>query len=206
MNEAMKSIKSLLIRTGKAAIQLRSIPDKQLRPVLLKLADAVEENSAAILKANQKDLAAQDPGNIGTILRTCDAVGVSGLILLANSADPYDPSAVRASMGAIFTQRLVRATWNDFVAWKKAHAVPLVGTSGGAAQDYQRVAFPAPMVLLMGSEREGLSPTQQAACDLLVRIPMVGHSDSLNLAIATAVVLYEAFDQKRSAISAQHSA
>ena len=141
--------------------------------------------------------AAQDPGNIGTILRTCDAVGIAGLILLSNSADPYEPSAVRASMGAVFTQRLVRATWEEFANWKQQHHVPLVGTSGGAAQDYRAVAYPAPLVLLMGSEREGLSPAQQAACDLLVRIPMVGRSDSLNLAVATAIVLYEVFNQRR---------
>ena len=141
--------------------------------------------------------AAQDPGNIGTILRTCDAVGIAGLILLANSADPYEPSAVRASMGAVFIQRLVRATWEEFATWKRRLHVPVVGTSGGAAQDYQKVTYPAPLVLLMGSEREGLSPAQQATCDLLVRIPMVGRSDSLNLAIATAVVVYEVFNQRR---------
>lgn len=152
--------------------------------------------------------AAQDPGNIGTILRTCDAVGIAGLILLANSADPYEPSAVRASMGAVFSQRLVRATWEQFATWKQQHHVPLVGTSGGATQDYQQVAYPTPLVLLMGSEREGLSPSQQAACDLLVRIPMVGRSDSLNLAVATAVVLYEVYNQRRarSLTSAQQPA
>jgi TrmH family RNA methyltransferase len=140
----------------------------------------------------------QDPGNIGTILRTCDAVGIAGLILLANSADPFEPSAVRASMGAVFTQRLVRATWEEFATWKKQHHIPVVGTSGGAAQDYQNAGYPSPLVLLMGSEREGLSATQQAACDLLVRIPMVGRSDSLNLAVATAVELYEVFNQRRA--------
>ncbi len=141
--------------------------------------------------------AAQDPGNIGTILRTSDAVGGSGLILLGHSADPYDPSAVRASMGAIFSQRLVRAAWEQFAAWKREQSIALAGTSGGAARDYQAVTYPSPLVLLMGSEREGLSPEQQAACDLLVRIPMVGRSDSLNLAVATAVVLYELFNQRR---------
>lgn len=137
--------------------------------------------------------AAQDPGNIGTILRTSDAVGGAGLILLGHAADPYDPAAVRASMGALFAQRIVRADWKGFADWKLRHGVTVVGTSDKAEQDYRAAAYASPLVLLMGSEREGLSPAQQAACDRMVRIPMVGRSDSLNLAVATALVLYEAF-------------
>lgn len=141
--------------------------------------------------------AAQDPGNIGTILRTSDAVGGAGLILLGHAADPYDPSAVRASMGALFSQRLVRASWDEFIAWKRAQHVTLVGTSDRAERDYTDVTYTSPLVLLMGSEQKGLSREQQAACDLIVKIPMVGRSDSLNLAVATAVVLYEIFNQHR---------
>jgi RNA methyltransferase, TrmH family len=140
--------------------------------------------------------AAQDPGNIGAILRTSDAVGGAGLILLGNAADPYDPAAVRASMGALFAQRVVRADWGTFVAWKRQHAVTVVGTSDKAVQEYRAAAYPSPLVLLMGSEREGLSPARQAVCDHMVRIPMVGRSDSLNLAVATAIVLYEVFYQQ----------
>ena len=139
--------------------------------------------------------AAQDPGNIGAILRTSDAVGGAGLILLGNAADPYDPAAVRASMGALFAQRVVRADWDTFVAWKQQHGVAVIGTSDKAEQDYRGASYPTPLVLLMGSEREGLSPAQQAVCDRMVRIPMVGRSDSLNLAVATAIVLYELFHQ-----------
>ena len=98
-------------------------------------------------------------------------------------------------MGAVFTQRLVRATWEEFTSWKQQHHIPIVGTSGGAAQDYQQVAYPAPLVLLMGSEREGLSPAQQAACDLLVRIPMAGFIPSYNLQIAVGVVATERLRQ-----------
>ena len=137
--------------------------------------------------------AAQDPGNIGTILRTSDAVGGAGLILLGHAADPYDPAAVRASMGALFAQRIVRADWESFAAWKLRHAVTVMGTSDKAEQDYRGAVYSPPLVLLMGSEREGLSLAQQAVCDRMVRIPMVGRSDSLNLAVATALVLYEAF-------------
>jgi len=139
--------------------------------------------------------AAQDPGNIGTILRTGDAVGNTGLILLGNCADPYDPVALRASMGAIFSQRLVKTTFAEFARWKQEHHYTVIGTSGAACSDYRQVSYHPPLILLMGSERQGLSSEQQAVCDLMVKIPMVGRSDSLNLAVATGIVLYEIFYQ-----------
>ena len=135
----------------------------------------------------------QDPGNIGTILRTADATGCAGIILLGHTADPYDPSALRASMGAVFSQRLVRAGFDDLLAWKRATGCALVGTSDRGQDEYRAAAYRFPLVLLMGSEREGLSAEQQAACDLVVRIPMAGRSDSLNLAVATGVMLYELY-------------
>ncbi len=143
--------------------------------------------------------AVQDPGNLGTILRTSDAVGAAGVILVGPTTDPYDPAAVRASMGAIFTQRLIRASWAEFAAWKQIVDITLIGASDKATADYQAVTYRPPLVLLMGSERQGLSAEQQALCDLMVRIPMVGRSDSLNLAVATGVALYEIFNQQRAA-------
>jgi RNA methyltransferase, TrmH family len=142
--------------------------------------------------------AAQDPGNIGTIMRTGDAVGSAGLILLGNCADPYDPAALRASMGAVFSQRLVKASFTEFATWKQRHRYPVTGTSGAAAHDYRQVSYPHPVILLMGSERQGLSGEQQAICDLMVKIPMAGRSDSLNLAVATGIVLYEIYYQAQS--------
>jgi RNA methyltransferase, TrmH family len=141
--------------------------------------------------------AVADPGNLGTILRTHDAVGGQGVILLDQSTDPYDPSAVRASMGALFTQRLVRASFAEFADWKQRVEVALVGTSGAAEQDYHTYQYPVGLVLLMGSERQGLQAHHLAVCDALVSIPMYGKSDSLNLAVATAVVLYEILNQRR---------
>jgi TrmH family RNA methyltransferase len=141
----------------------------------------------------------QYPGNLGTILRTCDAVGAAGVILLGNTTDPYDPMAVRASLGAIFSQRLARASFAEFADWKRRYGAALVGTSPSAKLDYQAVAYQPPLVLLMGSEPRGLSPEQQALCDIVVTIPMVGCNDSLNLAVATGVVLYEIFNQQRVA-------
>jgi len=138
-----------------------------------------------------------DPGNLGTIMRTNDAVGGKGVILLDQSTDPYDPTALRASMGAVFSQKLVRASFEEFLSWKQANDVPLIGATGEGNFDYQAFAYPESLVILMGSERQGLLEHHKKACDALVRIPMVGRSDSLNLAVATAVILYEIFNQQR---------
>jgi TrmH family RNA methyltransferase len=140
----------------------------------------------------------QDPGNIGTILRTADATGAAGVILLDHSADPYDPSALRASMGAIFTMPLVKARFSELAAWKRAHGYMLVGTSDRGAVEYRQADYQFPLVLLMGSEREGLAAEQMAACDRMVRIPMAGRNDSLNLAVATGVMLYELYARQHS--------
>jgi TrmH family RNA methyltransferase len=144
----------------------------------------------------------QDPGNIGTILRTVDAVGASGMVILddpANnqySADPYHPSSVRASMGTIFWHPIVKATFSEFLRWVNSHGYKLVGTSAHATLDYHQVDhFNRPLVLLMGSERQGLSSSQSAACDLILKIPMQGRVTSLNLAIATGVMLYAISDK-----------
>ncbi len=139
-----------------------------------------------------------DPGNLGTILRTHDAVGGVGVILLDQSTDPYDPSSVRASMGALFAQQLVKCSLAEFTEWKAQTGVALIGTSGAAEQDYHAYRYPSPLVVLMGSERQGLLPEHLALCDEVVSIPMrAGGSDSLNLAVAAAVVLYEIHNQRR---------
>ncbi|MGH2504311.1 MAG: TrmH family RNA methyltransferase, partial [Ktedonobacterales bacterium] len=148
---------------------------------------------------------AQDPGNLGSILRTSDAVGAEGVILLGPSTDPHDPTAVRASMGAIFTQRLVRASFAEFVRWASVHGCAVVGAAGDATADYHVYRYPAPLALLMGSEQHGLTAEQQAACDHVVSIPMLGGSYSLNLAVATSIILYEAFNQQRARSLARSS-
>ncbi len=142
--------------------------------------------------------AVQDPGNLGTILRTSDAAGGAGVILLDHATDPYDPTAVRASMGAIFSQKLVKSDLATFAAWKAANQHPVVGTSGAAELDYHQAAYPQPCILLMGSERQGLTADHLRLCDMIVKIPMIGRSDSLNLAVATGIVVYEIFNQRRS--------
>ncbi len=142
----------------------------------------------------------RDPGNLGTIMRTADSVGARGIILLGHSTDPYDPAAVKASMGAIFSLALASASWEDFSTWQKQQKAQLVGTSDHGATDYQQIQYKRPMILLMGSERHGLPDEMMAACDHLARIPMAGRSDSLNLAVATAVMLYEIYNQSRNAV------
>jgi len=144
----------------------------------------------------------QDPGNIGTILRTIDAVSANGLLLLddpANnqySSDAYHPSSVRASMGAIFWYPIVSATFSEFVRWEKAQGFTIYGTSAHATQDYRQVeCFKQPLILLMGSEREGLHPYQSAVCDVMLKIPMRGRVTSLNLAVATGVMLFSISDK-----------
>jgi TrmH family RNA methyltransferase len=133
----------------------------------------------------------RDPGNIGTILRTGDAVGAGGLILLDDSADPYSVEAVRASMGAIFTQAVAQARWPDFVGWLRGGPGQLVGTSLNATHDYLDARYEAPCFILIGNEQQGLPEEYEAECDLLVKIPMAGRADSLNAAMAAAVMAYQ---------------
>jgi len=135
--------------------------------------------------------ALRDPGNIGTILRTGDAVGAGGLILIDDSADPYSVEAVRASMGAIFTQEVAAARWPEFLAWLRGGNGQLVGTSLKAAHDYLEAEYRQPCFLLIGNEQQGLPAEYEAECDLLVKIPMAGRADSLNAAIATAVMAFQ---------------
>jgi TrmH family RNA methyltransferase len=137
----------------------------------------------------------QDPGNLGSALRSLDGAGGSGLILLDDSTDAYHPTAVRASMGSIFTQKLVKTDTQSLAEWKQRHQTTIVGTWCGDAQPYRSYNYPDALILMMGSEQKGLQPEHLALCDALVHIPMNGYVDSLNLACATSVVLFEIYDQ-----------
>jgi len=153
------------------------------------------ETSLERIDRRQADLwivaqALRDPGNVGTILRTGDAVGAGGLILVDDSADPYSVEAVRASMGAIFTQAVAAARWPEFIAWLHAGEGQLVGTSLKATQDYLEAEYRRPCFLLIGNEQQGLPADYEAECDQLVKIPMAGRADSLNAAMATAVMAF----------------
>lgn len=141
--------------------------------------------------------ALRDPGNLGTILRTGDAVGAGGLILVDECVDPFSTEAVRASMGALFTQKIAAAPWPDFLRWLRAGDGQLIGTSLRSDLDYQAPNYARPAFLLVGNEAQGLPAEYEAECDLLVKMPMKGKADSLNAAVATAVMAYEVINQWR---------
>ena len=138
----------------------------------------------------------RDPGNLGTILRTGDAVGAGGLILVDDCVDPFSVEAVRASMGALFTQAIARASWAEFLAWLRAGPGQLVALSLRTDIDYRAATYEAPTFLLVGNEARGLPAEYEDACDLRVKLPMRGRADSLNAAIATAVMAYQVLAQR----------
>jgi TrmH family RNA methyltransferase len=141
--------------------------------------------------------AMRDPGNLGTMLRTGDAVGAGGLILIDDCTDPFSVESVRASMGAIFTQKVVQCRWDNFLPWLRAGKGQLVGTSLQTSVDYQAAAYTAPCFILTGNEAQGLPDDYESQCDLRVKMPMYGKADSLNAAVATAVMAYEVLNQFR---------
>jgi RNA methyltransferase, TrmH family len=135
----------------------------------------------------------RDPGNLGTIIRTADAAGASGVILVGESTDPFSMETVRATMGSVFAVPLVKASAADFLGWKKGAGVSVVATHLAGAVDYRTIDYrKKPVVLLMGNEQSGLPEELAREADALARIPQVGLADSLNLAIATGVMLFEA--------------
>ena len=150
---------------------------------------ALDRSTAKIWLVAQ---ALRDPGNLGTMLRTGDAVGAGGLILIDDCADPFSVEAVRASMGAVFTQAIAQATWDEFLPWLRGGAGQLVAASLRDAVDYRSAAYAAPCFLLVGNESRGLPEDYELACDLRVTMPMRGRADSLNAAVAAAVLAYEA--------------
>ena len=135
--------------------------------------------------------ALRDPGNLGTMLRTGDAVGAGGLILIDDCADPFSVEAVRASMGAVFTQSIALAPWDQFITWLRAGQGQLVAASLRDAQPYRGAPYQAPCFIMVGNESRGLPETYEDACDLRVTMPMKGRADSLNAAVAGAVLAYE---------------
>jgi RNA methyltransferase, TrmH family len=142
-----------------------------------------------------------NPGNLGTIVRTASASGAAGVILIGASADPYDPAAVKASMGALFTVPVASvATAQEFLDWAHGHGIPVVATSGRARLSCWDADLVPPLALLLGSEGTGLPDDLLAAADLRVAIPMTGTAESLNLAVAAGILLFEV--RRRTGLSA----
>lgn len=135
----------------------------------------------------------RSPGNLGSLIRTSEAIGGAGFILVGDRADPYDPGTVRGSMGAIFAQKLVRTDHCSLRHWLRRHRCTVVGASPDGRADLHRFDYPRPTILLLGDERKGMSERQRDLCTHLVRIPMVGEADSLNLAVAGGLLLYEVY-------------
>ena len=141
----------------------------------------------------------QHPGNLGTIIRTVDAIGGDGVLLSGRSTDPYNPVAVRGTLGSIFTQRLVSADRAELAKWSKSSGCMVVGASPDGNFDYREADYASrPVLLLLGNERRGLAADQLALCDTVVRIPMGGYVESLNLAVAAALILYEVLRQNEA--------
>ena len=134
----------------------------------------------------------RDPGNLGTVIRTADAVGAKGVILVGETTDPFSVETVRATMGSVFAVPVARAGVEAFLAWRKGVQATVVGTHLKGSVDYRTVDYAkGPVVLVMGNEQQGLPDELAASCDALIRIPQAGRADSLNLAVATGVALYE---------------
>lgn len=133
----------------------------------------------------------RSPGNFGTILRTAEATGVSGIICVGPLCDPFHPAVVRASMGGIFHLPLIRTTYEDLANWIQQHRVNLIGLSPEAKVNWTELPVAGPVGLVIGEERLGLSEEMRTLCNTMVRLPMTGRADSLNVGVATGVMLYE---------------
>ena len=138
----------------------------------------------------------QDPGNVGTILRTLDAVGADALLLLDGGVELYHPTVVRSSMGTIFWKPVVQASFDEFVTWAHQGKYQLIGTSARGEVDYQTLVPKHPWILTLGNEQKGLAAAQTSACDVVVSLPMKGRVSSLNLAVAAGILLYQYCEKK----------
>ena len=213
---ALELVRGLRVEHGAASVPcyavtrqvFESIADKDNPQGIMAVARPTHYDLGALTRSNfpwgVALVSPQDPGNLGAILRSIDAVGASGLLLLDCSLDPYHPSAVRASMGALFWYPLVQASFAEFTSWVKERGYTVYGTSAHAPTDYRQVPpsdlpdrqsrsahpYTKPMILLLGSERQGLTEEQASICHHILRMPMRGRVTSLNLAVAAGVMLY----------------
>lgn len=192
--------KDLLARAGRLDLRLQPVSAH----IMESLAD--KENPQGILavarqrKPSFEDVKScvwlvslvspQDPGNLGTILRTMDAVKADALFLLDGGVELYHPTVVRASMGTLFWLPVVQSSFDEFVQWARGKGVQLIGSSARADVDYHTLVPQSPWALVLGSEQKGLTAEQTAACDVTVSLPMRGRASSLNLAVAAGVLLY----------------
>ena len=143
------------------------------------------------------------PGNLGTLMRSAAAFGASGIMVFGpqrDRTDPFDPQAVRASMGGVFSLRIVQTSHREFRNWNRRYDLTTLGACPGASTDVRGVSLRRPVVLMLGNERDGLSEAQRISCDRFVRIPISAGTDSLNVAMAGTALLYEASSQRNRAV------
>ena len=133
----------------------------------------------------------RDPGNLGTIIRSADAVKAEGVLLIGQTCDAWSPEAVRATMGSFARVKLARAAVPDLLKWQHGWKGRIIGTHLNTEVDYRKANYALPLLIVMGSEQSGLSPEVAKLCDTLVKIPMPGGAESLNLAVSTGIMLYE---------------
>ncbi len=144
----------------------------------------------------------RSPGNLGTLMRTSAATGAAGFILLGDAIDPFDPAVVRATMGALFKQVIVRSTVDQLRHWARVNKIAVIGASPDGTEDYRDVQYTRPALLIIGGERKGLTDEQRGLCNRIVRIPMAEGTDSLNVAVAGSLLMYEVFRSSPSTESA----
>jgi len=167
---------------------LAIVRQKQTRIDELKLSDAP---GAQPIRWAAALVSPQDPGNVGTILRTLDAVGADALFLLDGGVELYHPTVIRSSMGTIFWKPVIQTSFDEFVTWARNGKYQLIGTSARGDVGYQTLIPETPWILVLGNEQKGLSTAQTNACDVAVSLPMKGRVSSLNLAVAAGVLLYQ---------------
>lgn len=141
--------------------------------------------------------AIEKPGNLGTILRSSDAVGLDGLIVCDRCTDVHNPNVVRASVGTLFTVPVVEAGGQETLDWLRRHHVSVLAATPSAEKEFTEVDMTGPLAIVVGTEQLGLSERWMKESDIQVRIPMLGVADSLNVATATTLLLYEALRQRR---------
>jgi RNA methyltransferase, TrmH family len=139
-------------------------------------------------------------GNLGTLIRTAEAVGAAGFMLIGNQIDPFDPDIIRASMGGIFCQQFVRTSLPLLGDWLQQQQCQSIGASPDGIVDLHHFDYPRSTLLFLGEERQGLTPQQRDLCQHLVRIPMQGDADSLNLGVAGSLLLYEIYRSNQACI------
>lgn len=201
-------VRALAKRAADQGARMVQVPDRLAGSI------ARKDNPQAVIAAiRQRDLSLEalpkdhhglwiglyecrDPGNLGTILRTADCAGAAGVALIEKCCDPFSVEAVRASMGSLFDVRLARTDFERFDAWRKELGLSMVAASVNGTVNHVGVDFTQPSLILMGNEQAGLPTDVEARCDTLCLIPMRGGADSLNLAQATAIMLYEGWRQR----------